>query len=57
MERILVSNKVDNDEKRKVSIDEGRQLAEKNGIHFIETSAKSNVNITEVHDCIIIINV
>ena len=35
---------------RVVEISEGEKLAEKYGISFIETSAKSNINITELFE-------
>ena len=43
--RILVGNKCDLIDKRQVSKERGKQLADSYGIPFIETSAKSNENI------------
>jgi len=45
--KILIGNKCDWTEKRVVSEDQGRALAQELGIPFIETSAKSNVNVEE----------
>ena len=42
---ILVGNKKDKEEERIVSEDEGKALAEKNHMHFFETSAYKNINI------------
>jgi GTPase SAR1 family protein len=42
---ILVAAKSDLHEERVVSEREGRKFAKKNGIPYIETSAKSNLNI------------
>ncbi len=44
---IVLGNKCDLDSQRKVSVDEGRKLAEQRGLFFMETSAKSNAN-----DCV-----
>ena len=46
--RILVGNKCDLDSKRQVSFDNGKELADKYGIKFLETSAKETVNIDEL---------
>jgi Ras-related protein Rab-2A len=45
---VLVGNKVDLDENRVVSYDEGSEFAVKNGLIFEETSAKSGQGIEEV---------
>ena len=45
--KILIGNKCDWTEKRVVSEDQGRALAQELGIPFIETSAKSNINVEE----------
>jgi Ras-related protein Rab-1A len=43
--RMLVGNKCDIEGKRQVSHAQGLELAEQFGLKFIETSAKSNINI------------
>ena len=47
---ILVGNKVDLADKRKVSIEEGMKLANMNEIKFLEASAKSNTNISQTFE-------
>ena len=45
---VLVGNKIDNEENRKVSLEEGVNLAKELGLDeslFIETSAKTGVNV------------
>ena len=42
---MLVGNKIDNEYSRKVTEDEGDELARKHGMLFIETSAKERVGI------------
>ena len=49
---ILVGTKCDL-ENREVSTEEGREIAEKNGIPFYEVSAKKDMNVTEVFERII----
>ncbi|KAF5198722.1 Ras-related protein rab-11a [Thalictrum thalictroides] len=44
---VLVGNKFDLKEKREVSEEEGRKLAEKEEVCFIETSAMENFNVEE----------
>ncbi len=44
---ILVGNKKDLEAERAVKEEEGRALADKWGCLFIETSAKTNTNVTE----------
>jgi len=46
--KILVGNKCDLVDKREVSKELGKQLADSYGIPFIETSAKSNENIEKL---------
>ena len=46
--KILVGNKSDLIDKRQVSKERGKQLADSYGIPFIETSAKSNENIEKL---------
>lgn len=45
--KLLIGNKIDLKEQRKVSTDEGKELAEQLGMDFLETSAKNNENIEE----------
>ena len=44
---ILIGNKKDLENSREVSFDEGKELAEKNGLLFLETSALTSENIQE----------
>lgn len=43
--KILIGNKCDWEEKRQVSVEEGQQLADELQVPFMEVSAKSNINI------------
>lgn len=45
--KILVATKIDLADQRRVSHEEAKQMAEKLGIPYIETSAKDDVNIVE----------
>jgi len=45
VKRLLVGNKADLTDKRKVTFEEGAELAKQYKIDFIETSAKNSVNI------------
>ncbi|TIA91977.1 hypothetical protein E3P99_00832 [Wallemia hederae] len=45
--KILVGNKCDWDEKRAISQDQGKELADSLDIKFIETSAKNNVGVED----------
>ena len=51
---ILVGNKQDLENERKVSYEEAKQLADSWGIDYIETSAKTNSNCIEAFEAIII---
>ena len=42
-----MGNKCDLEDKRTVSYQQGKELAETYGMQFIETSAKSNTNVDE----------
>jgi len=44
----LAGNKLDREEDRQVSSDEAKQYADENQLYFIETSAKTNVNVKEL---------
>ena len=45
---VLVGNKCDLEKEREVSEEEGKELAETNGMIFFETSAKTGKNVEEV---------
>ncbi|GAB5353042.1 hypothetical protein AAMO2058_000004400 [Amorphochlora amoebiformis] len=44
---MLIGNKSDLDHRRQVSTKEGQQFADKNGLIFLETSAKTAANVNE----------
>eukprot|EP01084_Bolivina_argentea_P194716 334145_1 len=44
----LCGNKIDREEEREVSVIDAKQYADDNSLYFIETSAKTNVNIREL---------
>jgi len=46
--RFLVGNKCDMNDKRVISFDEGKRLADEFGVQFAETSAKDGTNIDQV---------
>merc|ERR1719245_2621891 len=48
--KILVANKVDLSTERKVSTEEGRELASKNGMKFFETSAKTGESVAQAFE-------
>lgn len=45
--KILVGNKCDNDEKRVITAEQGKALADELGLDYVETSAKSNTNVEQ----------
>ena len=45
---VLIGNKSDLDDKRQVSYEEGKELAEKNELLFFESSAKEGINVDEI---------
>ena len=47
---MLIGNKCDLESKREVSFQEGKEFAEKNGMKFIETSAKTNQKVSEAFE-------
>lgn len=51
--KLLIGNKSDDDANRKVTFDEGKELADVYKMQFIETSAKSNTNIKETFNTLI----
>ena len=44
--KMIVGNKCDMEDKRVVATERGQEVASHHGIPFLETSAKTNVNIT-----------
>ena len=44
---ILIGNKIDLEDKREVTFQEGEEFAKKNDLFFLETSAKNFINIKE----------
>lgn len=48
MKKILIANKSDMGEERKVSTERGEKLAKKHGIPFMECSAKTGDNVEEI---------
>ncbi len=44
----LVGNKCDNEGKRQISIEEGKNLAKDKNLFFMETSAKANSNVQKL---------
>ena len=45
---VLIGNKCDLEQNREINEEEGREFAEKNGMLFFETSAKTGQNVEEV---------
>ena len=45
---MLIGNKSDQEQRRSVSTKEGEEFAQKNGLVFLETSAKTAVNVEAV---------
>lgn len=48
--RILVGNKCDMVVEREITTEEGKELADKLGMEYIETSARDSVNVQEVFE-------
>ena len=48
--KLLIGNKCDLEDKRKISIQEGKEFAESNGMKFIETSAKNDTKVQEAFE-------
>ena len=44
---LVIGNKIDLKDKRVVSTEEGKNIAQQYGVHFIETSAKDAINVEE----------
>lgn len=51
--KLLIGNKCDLEEKREVTYEQGKELAEDCGMNFIEMSALKNYNVNETFDMII----
>ncbi|KAL1557527.1 Ras-related protein RABA5b [Salvia divinorum] len=51
--RMLVGNKCDLDDIREVSVEEGKSLAEEEGLFFIETSALDATNVMKAFEIVI----
>lgn len=51
--KMLIGNKVDLQENRKVTVGEAKKLAEKLKINFLETSAKDTINIEEAFQSLV----
>lgn len=47
VEKMILGNKCDMDDRRIVSKERGEQIAKEHGIRFLETSAKTNINIEQ----------
>ena len=45
VEKMILGNKCDMEDKRAISKERGETIARENGVRFLETSAKTNVNI------------
>ena len=47
VEKMILGNKCDMEEQRLISKERGESIAKENGIPFLETSAKNNINVEE----------
>jgi len=47
VEKMILGNKCDMEDKRVISIEQGQKLAQEHGVPFMETSAKANINVEE----------
>jgi len=47
VEKMILGNKCDMEEQRQISKEKGESIARENGITFLETSAKNNINVEE----------
>ena len=45
--KILVGNKCDMENERKVTVEQGKEFAEQYGMKFFETSAKDSINVSD----------
>ena len=48
--KILIGNKCDLEEKRAVTFQEGKDFADSNGMHFMETSAKTAQKVNDAFE-------
>ena len=48
--KLLVGNKIDLEEQRKITYQQGSEFAESYGMSFIETSVKNNANVNEAFE-------
>ena len=57
VEKMILGNKCDMEEQRKIPKEKGEAISSRNGITFLETSAKKNINIEEafvqISECIL----
>jgi len=47
VDKILVGNKCDMENERKVTVEQGKEFAEQYGMKFFETSAKNSTNVSD----------
>ena len=50
--KVLIGNKNDLVDDKEIKTEEGQAFANRNGMQFIETSAKENTNVTEAFECL-----
>ena len=50
--KILIGNKNDLEEDRQIKTEEGQSFANRNNMQFIETSAKTNTNVTDAFEAL-----
>ena len=50
--KILIGNKCDLEQEREIQFEEGQAFANRNGMQFVETSAKNNTNINEAFEAL-----
>ena len=50
--KILIGNKNDLEENKNIKTEEGQAFANRNGMQFIETSAKMNTNVNEAFEAL-----
>ncbi|XP_066575711.1 ras-related protein Rab-10 [Amia ocellicauda] len=53
VDRIILGNKCDLEDKRVISKEKGQQLAWEHGVKFFETSAKDNINIEQAFSILV----